>query len=124
MAELRRHFRPELLNRIDDIVMFKPLQPAEIRRIVDLMLQGLRDRLAERRIELEVGDGAKTWLGNQGYDPVYGARPLRRFLQRELETRIGRMLIGGEVEDGGRIAVEVRDGALQVAAARGGRSAS
>ncbi|MGE3175662.1 MAG: ATP-dependent chaperone ClpB [Planctomycetota bacterium] len=116
MAELRRHFRPELLNRIDDVVMFKPLQPDEIRRIVDLLLGGLRRRLQDRRIALDVSDTAKTWLGNQGYDPVYGARPLRRFLQRELETRIGRMLIGGEVQDGQRITVDVADGALRIGA--------
>jgi ATP-dependent Clp protease ATP-binding subunit ClpB len=118
MAELRRHFRPELLNRIDDVVMFKPLQTGEIRRIVDLMLAGLRERLAGRRIALEVSDAAKTWLGNQGYDPVYGARPLRRFLQRELETRIGRMLIAGEVTDGGRIEVDIANGALRFSTRR------
>jgi ATP-dependent Clp protease ATP-binding subunit ClpB len=112
MAELRSHFRPELLNRIDDIVLFKPLQNAEIRRIVDLLLVGLRARLAERRIQLEVSDGAKTFLGNQGYDPVYGARPLKRLLQRELETRLGRKLIAGEIQDGSIVAVDVRDGQL------------
>ena len=112
MAELRRHFRPELLNRIDDIVLFKPLQNAEIRRIVDLLLVGLRARLAERRIQLDVSDAAKTFLGNQGYDPVYGARPLKRLLQRELETRLGRKLIAGEIADGSLVAVDVRDGQL------------
>ena len=114
MAELRRHFRPELLNRIDDIVLFKPLQNAEIRRIVDLLLVGLRARLAERRIQLEVSEGAKTFLGNQGYDPVYGARPLKRLLQRELETRLGRKLIAGEIQDGSLVAVDVRDGQLVI----------
>ena len=112
MAELRRHFRPELLNRIDDIVLFKPLQNAEIRRIVDLLLVGLRARLADRRIELVVTDAAKTFLGNQGYDPVYGARPLKRFLQRELETRIGRKLIAGEIPDGSQVSIDLRSGQL------------
>ncbi len=116
MAELRRHFRPELLNRIDDIVLFKPLQSGEIRCIVDLLLQGLRKRLADRRITVEVSDDAKTFLGNQGYDPVHGARPLKRYLQRELETRIGRMLIAGEIVDGGRIEIDLADGALRFAA--------
>jgi ATP-dependent Clp protease ATP-binding subunit ClpB len=114
MGELRRHFRPELLNRIDDIVLFKPLQAGEIRRIVDLLLTGLRARLVDRRITIDVSDAAKTFLGNQGYDPVYGARPLKRFLQRELETRIGRKLIAGEIPDGSRVSVDVKDGALQI----------
>ncbi|HEX6810466.1 MAG TPA: ATP-dependent chaperone ClpB [Planctomycetota bacterium] len=114
MAELRRHFRPEFLNRIDDIVLFKPLQSAEIRRIVDLLLVGLRARLADRRITIEVSDAAKTFLGNQGYDPVYGARPLKRYLQRELETRIGRKLIAREITDGSRVLVDVADGALRI----------
>ncbi len=123
MAELRRHFRPELLNRIDDIVLFKPLQAAEIRRIVDLLLVSLRARLAERRITIEVTDDAKTFLGNQGYDPVYGARPLKRYLQRELETRIGRKLIAGEIADGSVVHVDVKNGAL-VIEARAGEAAA
>ncbi len=116
MAELRRHFRPELLNRIDDIVLFKPLQSADIRRIVDLLLVGLRARLADRHITVDVTDDAKTFLGNQGYDPVYGARPLKRYLQRELETRIGRKLIAGEIPDGSVLHVDVVDGALRIEA--------
>ncbi len=116
MAELRHHFRPELLNRIDDIVLFKPLQTAEIRRIVDLLLVSLRARLADRRITIEVSDEAKTFLGNQGYDPVYGARPLKRFLQRELETKIGRKLIAGEIPDGSVVSVAMADGALHIQA--------
>jgi ATP-dependent Clp protease ATP-binding subunit ClpB len=115
MAELRRHFRPELLNRIDDTVLFKPLQNAEIRRIVDLLLVALRARLADRRITLEVSDDAKTFLGNQGYDPVYGARPLKRYLQRELETKIGRKLIAGEIPDGSVVQVGVVDGTITIA---------
>jgi len=115
MAELRRHFRPELLNRIDDIVLFKPLQTGEIRRIVDLLLGSLRARLADRRITIDVSDAAKTFLAERGYDPVYGARPLKRFLQRELETRIGRQLIAGGVPDGSTVHVDLKDGALAVA---------
>ena len=116
MAELRRHFRPELLNRIDDVVLFKPLQAGEIRRIVDLLLAGLRSRLADRRITIEVSDAAKDFLGQQGYDPVYGARPLKRFLQRELETRIGRKLIAAEIPDGSVIEVALEDGAIAISA--------
>ena len=119
MAELRRHFRPELLNRIDDIVLFKPLQTAEIRRIVDLLLVSLRARLADRRITIDVSDEAKTFLADQGYDPVYGARPLKRFLQRELETRIGRKLIAGEIQDGSTVHVELDGGALRIEASAG-----
>ena len=114
MAELRQHFRPELLNRIDDTVMFKPLQMEEIRAIVDLLLVSLRDRLAERRITVDVSDAAKALLAEQGYDPVYGARPLKRFLQRELETRIGRKLIAGDVPDGSEVTVDVNGGELVV----------
>jgi ATP-dependent Clp protease ATP-binding subunit ClpB len=114
MAELRRHFRPELLNRIDDVVLFKPLQADEIRRIVDLLLASLRARLADRRIGVEVTDAAKTFLANQGYDPVFGARPLKRYLQRELETRIGRKLIAGEIVDGSTVRVDVVDGAVRI----------
>ena len=117
MAELRRHFRPELLNRIDDIVLFKPLQTGEIRRIVDLLLGSLRARLADRRIAVDVSDAAKTFLAERGYDPVYGARPLKRFLQRELETRIGRQLIAGGVPDGSTVRVDLKDGELTVATA-------
>jgi ATP-dependent Clp protease ATP-binding subunit ClpB len=124
MAELRRHFRPELLNRIDDIVLFKPLQIAEIRRIVDLLLVSLRARLADRRITIDVSDDAKTFLGNQGYDPVYGARPLKRFLQRELETRIGRKLIAGEIVDGSTVHIDLKDGALHIAVVAGEPAAS
>ncbi len=117
MAELRSHFRPELLNRIDDVVLFKPLQTGEIRRIVDLLLTGLRARLTDRRITLEVTDAAKTFLGNQGYDPVYGARPLKRLLQRELETRIGRRLVAGDVADGSTLHVDVANGELRLTVA-------
>ncbi|MGC6486652.1 MAG: AAA family ATPase, partial [Planctomycetota bacterium] len=122
MAELRQHFRPELLNRIDDTVMFKPLQQTELRAIVDLLLGSLRDRLADRRITVEVSDGAKAFLAERGYDPIYGARPLKRFLQRELETRIGRRLIAGDVPDGSVVMVEV-DGDELVVGARAGLGA-
>ena len=110
MAELRRGFRPEFLNRVDDIVMFKPLELTEIERIVDLLIGKLRDRLADRQIGLDLTDAARKHLAREGFDPVYGARPLRRFIQRELETRIGRALISGDVEDGSTIQVDVVDG--------------
>jgi ATP-dependent Clp protease ATP-binding subunit ClpB len=114
MAELRGHFRPEFLNRIDEIVLFKALTLPEIERIVELMLDELRARLADRRIRLEVTEEARRFIAQQGYDPVYGARPLRRFISREVETRIGRALLGGDVHDGAVIEVDVVGGELVV----------
>ena len=124
MAELRQHFRPELLNRIDDTVMFKPLRASEIRAIVDLMLESLRNRLVDRRITVEVHDEAKAFLADHGYDPIYGARPLKRFLQRELETRIGRKLIQGDVPDGSVVTVGVDGAELSVTSRAAGAAAA
>ncbi|MDX2176086.1 MAG: ATP-dependent chaperone ClpB [Candidatus Sumerlaeia bacterium] len=114
MRELRAHLRPEFLNSVDDIVLFKPLRPAEIERIVLLMTEDIRRRLAERRIGLELSPAALAFIAREGYDPVYGARPLRRFLQRELETPIARTLIGGLAKEGGAIRVDERGGVLEV----------
>jgi ATP-dependent Clp protease ATP-binding subunit ClpB len=114
MAELRRHFRPEFLNRVDDMVLFKPLTLQEIKEVVALMVGELRARLAIRHIELEISAAAREHIARQGFDPVYGARPLRRYLQRELETRIGRALIGGEIEDGAQIFVDIEGDLLVV----------
>jgi ATP-dependent Clp protease ATP-binding subunit ClpB len=114
MGELRSRFRPEFLNRVDDIVLFKPLVPAEIERIVDIMLDELRNRLAERRISLEVTDAARRHIARQGFDPVYGARPLRRFIAREVETRIGRALLGDEITEDSVVTVDVVDDELVV----------
>jgi ATP-dependent Clp protease ATP-binding subunit ClpB len=112
--ELRRQFRPEFLNRIDEIVLFKPLTEPEIGRIVDLMFNDLRARLAQRRITLEISPEALRFIAKQGFDPVYGARPLRRFIAREAETRIGRALIGGDVHDGAAVSIDVADDELVV----------
>jgi ATP-dependent Clp protease ATP-binding subunit ClpB len=114
MGELRRQFRPEFLNRVDDIVLFKPLTRPEIERIVDLMFNELRERLAERRMTLDVTDEARRFIARQGFDPVYGARPLRRFIAREVETRIGRALLAGDAGDGAVIRVDMIDGELTV----------
>lgn len=114
MADLRRHFRPEFLNRVDDIVLFKPLTLEEVKSIVDLLTKDLERRLKDRRIRLEISDSAREWLARTGYDPVYGARPLKRLLQRELETRIGRALIAGDILEGATIHVNVGDGGLVV----------
>ena len=115
MAEMRRHFRPEFLNRVDDIVLFKPLTLEEIEQIVGLMIEELRQRLRERRISLEITAPAQEFVAREGFDPVFGARPLKRFLQHELETRIGRALIGGDILDGARITVDMQRGELVVA---------
>jgi len=114
LKELRSGFRPEFLNRVDDIVLFKPLTMEEIAKIVDLLVAELRRRLADRRIELELTDEAKRFAAEAGFDPVYGARPLKRYLQHELETRIGRSIIAGEVVDGSKIRVTTRDGDLAI----------
>ncbi len=113
-AELRRHFRPEFLNRVDDTILFKPLNKQEIRQIVLLLTEDLNQRLAERRLSLELSDAACDYIAETAYDPVYGARPLKRFLQHQLETRIGRALIGGEVSEGGVLRIELVAGELQV----------
>ncbi len=114
MAAMRSYFRPEFLNRLDDIVLFKPLTEAEIEQIVVLMFNDVRDRLAERQMLLEVTEPARRFIAEQGFDPVYGARPLRRFIAREVETRIGRALIAGDVRDGAIIRVDLADSVLTV----------
>ncbi len=115
LAALRTHFRPEFLNRVDDIVLFKPLSRAQIERIVDLIFDDLRERLADRRMTLEVDPEARSYIARLGFDPVYGARPLRRFIAREVETRIGRALLGGEIGDGAVIEFGVDDEHLVLA---------
>ena len=106
MQELRNHFRPEFLNRVDDVILFKPLRLAEITRIVEIFTEQLRSRLAERAIRLNLSEGALALIAKGGYDPVYGARPLKRYIQKQLETPIARELIRGQVGEGGVIQVE------------------
>jgi len=117
LTELRANFRPEFLNRVDETVLFKPLTLSEIERIIDLQLHLLRQRLADRQIELELTEPAKTYVAREGYDPVYGARPLKRFLQRHLETALARKILAGEIRDHTRIRVDYRKGELQFASA-------
>ncbi len=114
MRDLRGHFRPEFLNRVDEIVLFKPLALEETTKIVDLLLADVRDRLADRGISLDVTTEAKELIAKSGYDPVYGARPLKRFIQRELETKIGRAIIADELHHGSTVSVSVKDGELVV----------
>jgi ATP-dependent Clp protease ATP-binding subunit ClpB len=112
LNELRTQFRPEFLNRVDEIVLFKPLTLAEIKRIVELQLKLLRARLASRQIELELNDAAKEHIAREGYDPVYGARPLKRFLQRQVETPLSRRILAGEIREQSRVTVGVQGDSL------------
>ena len=114
LGDLRAHFRPEFLNRVDDIVMFKPLTLQEIERIVDLQIADLRSRLADRRLTLDLTPAGRELIAREGYDPVYGARPLRRFISHEVETRIGRALLSGEIPDGTTITLGADGGQLVV----------
>ena len=107
MGELRVHFRPEFLNRVDDIVLFKPLTLSAIERIV-----GLRVRLIERHLELELTEAAKEYIAREGYDPVYGARPLKRYLQRHLETALSRQILTGTIPENSRVTVDFKQGQL------------
>ena len=109
MADLRSHFRPEFLNRVDDVVLFKPLLLSEIERIVNLLVEDIRKRLADRDIQLTLTEAAKQTIAAGGYDPVYGARPLKRYLQHEVETRIGRAIVAGDVSEGQIVVVDSDD---------------
>jgi len=112
MGELRIHFRPEFLNRVDEIVLFKPLTLSEIKRIIDLQLKLLRVRLSERHLELELTEAAKEYIAREGYDPVYGARPLKRFLQRHLETALSRQILASTIPENSRVTVNFKKGQL------------
>ena len=117
LEALRQQFRPEFLNRVDEIVVFHALSREELKRIVEIQLARLRTRLAERKIELTLSDRALEHFATAGYDPVYGARPLKRLLQRELETTLGRRLLAGEIRDRSRVAVDVDSGELRFTSA-------
>jgi ATP-dependent Clp protease ATP-binding subunit ClpB len=107
LEELRHHFRPEFLNRVDETIVFHALSEEHLKQIVEIQLNGLRKRLAERHIEIELTDRARGHLVRVGYDPTYGARPLKRAIQREIETPMARKILGGEVRDGYRVKVDV-----------------
>ncbi|WP_046529993.1 ATP-dependent chaperone ClpB [Cellulomonas sp. FA1] len=118
MGAVRAAFKPEFLNRLDDVVLFDALTIAEIGRIVDLQVDALAQRLADRRLTLDVSEGAREWLALEGYDPAYGARPLRRLVQKEIGDRLARSLLAGEVRDGDTVHVDLADGGLTVHATR------
>jgi ATP-dependent Clp protease ATP-binding subunit ClpB len=114
MEVVRRAFRPEFLNRIDEIILFNRLGRNEMKRIVEIQLKQLQRLLSDRKIVLDIDDAAKAWLANTGYDPVYGARPLKRVIQRQLQNPLATMLLSGAVKDGDRVSISARDGRLTI----------
>ena len=104
--ELKKHFRPEFLNRVDDIIVFHSLTESDLKKIIDIQLGLLQKRLDERHMTIELSDAAKSHLVRSGYDPTYGARPLKRTLQKEVETALSRMILKGEVRDGQTVKVD------------------
>ena len=114
MSEMKRRFKPEFLNRVDDIIMFKPLNKEGIRRIIDIFLNELRRRLSDRNIDLSITDSAKDILINEGYDPIYGARPLKRYIGNILETKIAKMIIAGQITDGCNLIIDGIDDKIAI----------
>jgi ATP-dependent Clp protease ATP-binding subunit ClpB len=112
MEELRAHFRPEFLNRLDETILFKPLTKKNIGGIVDLMLADVNRRLTERELSIELTNAAKQFVVDSGYDPVYGARPLKRFLQKHVETLAARLILADQVHTGDVILIDVADDEL------------
>lgn len=111
-TELRHGFRPEFLNRIDDIVLFKPLALEEIAKIVDLLVTDLNRRLADKQLKVSLDNEAKSWIAEKGYDPLYGARPLKRFMQKQIENKLARAIVSGEFVDGSEIKFSVKEDQL------------
>ncbi len=112
MRELRGHFRPEFLNRLDEVILFKPLTKAHIGRIVDLLVVDLNRRLADQELRLELTEEAKAHVVENGYDPVYGARPLKRYLQKTVETLAAKSILAGNVRAGDTLLLDLEDGKL------------
>ncbi len=112
MTELRAHFRPEFLNRLDEIIMFKPLTKDNIGKIVDLILADINRRLRERDITIELTETAKQFVTENGYEPMYGARPLKRYVQKHVETLAARVILGGDISQGDSIVIDCIDNKL------------
>jgi ATP-dependent Clp protease ATP-binding subunit ClpB len=106
MQDLRNHFRPEFLNRLDEIILFKPLTKDNITSIIDLMVRRINDRLVDKEVKIQLTEGAKEYIVDKGYDPVYGARPLNRYLKKHVETLAARMILGGQVKAGDTILID------------------
>ena len=115
MDELRGHFRPEFLNRLDEIIMFKPLTKDNIGNIINLLVADLNKRLADREITVELTDAAKQYIVEHGYDPIYGARPLKRFLQKHVETLSAKLILADKVREGDTILIDVSGNELTAA---------
>ncbi len=113
MNDLRNHFRPEFLNRLDEIILFKPLTKSNITSIIDLLLKELNGRLAERELQIELTNSAKAFIADHGFDPVYGARPLKRYMQKYVETLAAKLILGGDISTGQTIVIDVADGQLE-----------
>ena len=113
MTDLRAHFRPEFLNRLDEIILFKPLTRSDIGEIVKLMIKDVNKRLEEREISIELTDEAMKFVAENGYDPVYGARPLKRYLQKYVETAAAKIIVTGNISPGDVILIDVVDGKLE-----------
>src|SRR5690606_27411683 len=116
MAAVRQAFKPEFINRLDDIVIFSALSTDDLAQIVELYIDRLQSRLAERRLELAVTPAARTWLADTGYDAVYGARPLRRLMQHEIDDRLATAILAGSIRDGDTVLVDLAGDELSVTA--------
>jgi ATP-dependent Clp protease ATP-binding subunit ClpB len=114
LAQLRQHFRPEFLNRVDDIIVFRPLGADDLVHIVEQQLQRVRRMLGERKIVLEVTDAAKALIAEEGYDPAYGARPLKRAIQKHIQNPLAIRLLEGQFDDGDRIRIDRAEGSAQL----------
>jgi len=114
MEEVRQHFRPEFLNRVDDMVVFHPLTAEDLAKIVELQLARLKARLEDRRINLEMTQAAISDIASRGYNPVYGARPLKRLIQQDIETPLAKLLVKGELKDGDTATVDYKDGEIVI----------
>ncbi|MBQ7482189.1 MAG: type VI secretion system ATPase TssH, partial [Lachnospiraceae bacterium] len=112
LNDLRSHFRPEFLNRLDETIMFKPLTRENIGGIIGLMIDDLNKRLSDRNLTVKLSDEAEKFIADNGYDPVYGARPLKRYLQKTVETLSARLILAGNVNEGDTIKIDVKDGVL------------
>ena len=113
MNDLRNHFRPEFLNRLDETILFKPLTKSNITSIIDLLLAELNGRLAERELQIELTASAKTYIADHGFDPVYGARPLKRYMQKYVETLAAKLILAGDISTGETIVIDVADDKLE-----------
>ncbi len=118
LAEVRTKFRPEFINRLDEIIVFHRLQRNEMGRIVDIQIARLQKLLADRKITLSLDDAARTWLANSGYDPAYGARPLKRVIQKNVQDRLAELILAGDIRDGDSVRLGVADGELTVTQAQ------